>query len=280
MAKICITGASGTVGSALVPYLRAQGHDVVAFQRNTPCSLEGFDVVINLAGSPIAEGRWNKVRKEKILNSRVKITRLLVEAMKVCRKPPTLLISASAIGFYSDNGDAMVAEDAPQGTGFLADVCGQWEHEARLAADIGVRVVLVRIGMVLTPAGGALRKMLPVFKMGFGARLGSGNQWMSWISIRDLVAAISHCIVTETISGPVNAVAPNPVQNTEFTKQLAKALKVPAWFIVPGWVLRLFLGKLADEAMLSSIKVSPNVLLNTDFTFQDAHLETALDNLF
>lgn len=280
MAKICITGASGTVGSALVPYLRAQGHDVVAFQRNTPCSLEGFDVVINLAGSPIAEGRWNKARKEKILNSRVKITRLLVEAMKVCRKPPTLLISASAIGFYSDNGDAMVAEDAPQGTGFLADVCSKWEHEARLAADIGVRVVLVRIGMVLTPTGGALRKMLPVFKMGFGARLGSGKQWMSWISIRDLVAAISHCIVTETISGPVNAVAPNPVRNKEFTKELAKALKVPAWFIVPGWVLRLFLGKLADEAMLSSIKVSPNVLLNTDFTFQDAHLETALDNLF
>lgn len=279
MAKILVTGASGTVGSALVPYLVGQGHDVVAYKRSAPCSLEGFDVVINLAGSPIMEGRWNSARKEKILKSRVETTKQLVDAMRVCKKRPGVLISASATGIYGDSGSSMVTELAPQGTGFLADVCSQWEYEAIQASEQGVRVVLLRIGMVLTPKGGALRKMLPAFRLGLGASLGSGQQWMSWISMRDLVRAIQHCIVTDALSGPVNAVAPNPVTNKEFTASLAKALRKPAWFKAPAWLLRLILGELADEAILSSTRVMPEKLLKSGFIFQDGTLSCSLSFL-
>lgn len=276
MAKILVTGASGTIGSELVPYLVGKSHDVISYNRSAPCSLEGFDVVINLAGSPIVEGRWNSTRKEKIVNSRVDITRQLVDDMRACKKPPSLFISASATGFYGDRDDALLGEMAPQGTGFLPDVCSKWEHEAALAGSFGVRVVQLRMGMVLTPKGGALKKMLPAFRLGLGATLGSGQQWMSWISMADLIAAIEHCIATPSLSGPVNAVAPNPVTNKDFTKILAKSLRRPAWFTAPAWLLRLILGELADEAILSSARVIPEKLLKSGFQFTNDTLPKAL----
>lgn len=280
MVKLLVTGASGTIGSELVPYLVGRGYDVVAYQRSAPCSLEGYDVVINLAGAPIARGRWTCVRKETILNSRVATTRQLVQAMSVCKKPPRLLISASATGFYGDQGSCVVTEDVPRGTGFLADVCSQWEQEASASGKLGVRVVLLRIGMVLTPKGGALKKMLPSFRLGLGASLGSGRQWMSWISMRDLLAAIEHCIVTSSLYGPVNAVAPHPVTNKEFTQVLAKSLHRPAWFWAPAWLLRLVFGQLADEAILSSCRVAPQKLVKSGFQFKDATLHPFVTGLF
>lgn len=276
MAKILITGASGTIGSELVPYLVGKGHDAEAYKRSAPCSLEGFDVVINLAGSPVVEGRWSSARKEKILSSRVETTKQLVDAMRACKKPPSLLISASATGFYGNKGDAVLTETAPQGTGFLADVCSKWEHEASLASLLGVRVIALRIGIVLTPKGGALKKMLPAFRLGLGATLGSGQQWMSWISMADLIATVEHCIATPSLSGPVNAVAPNPVTNKQFTKTLAKALHRPAWFTAPAWLLRLVLGELAEETILSSTRVMPEKLLRSGFAFANDVLTKAL----
>lgn len=274
--KILIAGSSGTIGSELIPALQAAGHEVVAFRRQGSQSLEGFDAVINLAGAPIAGGRWNSQVKEKILVSRIETTKHLVEAMRACQRPPKVLLSASATGFYGDRGDEALAEDAPQGTGFLADVCAQWEHEAKKAEEFGVRVVCLRIGMVLTPKGGALYKMLRAFRLGLGAKLGSARQWVSWINIQDLVASVLWCLETSSIKGAVNVVSPTPVSNKDFTAILAKVLNRPALFRAPRWVLRLVLGDFADEVLLSSTKALPNKLLSSGFQFQYETLEKAL----
>lgn len=256
MAKILISGSSGSIGRKLVPYLEKLGHTVSAYDRNNPQGLEGFDVVINLAGSSLFG------KKELIYSSRIDTTRRLVEAMKACKVPPKVFISASAVGYY--------------GKGFLADLCAKWEDEAMQASVLGVRVVLLRLGVVLTPDGGMLGKVIPLFRLGAGAVLGSGDQWMSWISIRDLLSLFRYCLETN-IFGPVDAVSPNPVTNKEFTYALAASLHRPVLFRAPVWALKLIFGsEFADEAMLSSIKVLPNKLLATDFKFQDEKIEQAL----
>jgi len=273
---IFITGASGTIGSALVPFLQGLGHTVHTLRRNGPIKLpKGCDVVINLAGAPIA-GRWNARRKKEILESRVQTTKHLVDAMRI--NPPRLLISASAIGFYGNCCEVAIDEDIRQGSGFLADVCQQWEQEALKAQEFGTRVVLLRLGMVLSVHGGALAKMLPAFRLGLGAELGSGRQWTSWISIQDLLSIIDYCIKTEALEGPVNAVSPQPVTNKEFTEILARAVNRPAIFRAPAWFLRLIFGEFADEALLSSAKVFPKKLRNSGFEFRYAALEQAVQS--
>ena len=272
--KILVAGASGTIGTELVLHLQASGYEVCCLQRVDPqapyywnpekgeldVSLEGFDAVINLAGSPIIGGRWGKNQKEKIYKSRIEPTKALVEAMSRSRYPPKVFISASATGIYTSGG-------------FLADVCTQWEAEAQKASFYGVRVALLRIGIVLTKKGGILAKMLPSFRLGFGAIMGSGKQWMSWISIQDLVLCIQHVIETEALYGPINAVAPNPVTNEEFSKSLAKALHRPCWLRIPSWVLCFILGEMAEETVLSSVKVYPDKLRESGFRFQDSVLK-------
>lgn len=268
---ILIVGASGTIGQQLVPYLCSLGHTVKVLQRNTPVDLTGVDTVINLAGSPITK-RWNQAVKEEILKSRIETTKRLVDAMQ--KRPPLLFISASAVGYYGNCNDMVVTENSPCGNGFLAEVCNLWEYEANRAS---CRVITLRLGMVLTPNGGALKMMLPAFRLGLGASLGSSNQWVSWISMRDLLACFTHCIKERALSGPVNAVSPFPVTNREFTKALAHALKRPAWFNAPSWLLRLGLGELADEMLLSSTKAVPTKLLDSGFHFQDETLQQAFE---
>ncbi len=277
--KILVTGSSGTIGSELMPYLQALGHEVVAFRRPSSSnnqSLVGFDAVINLAGAPIAAGRWNSRVKEKIVASRVETTKYLVEAMRACKKPPGIFLSASATGFYGDRGDEVLTDDSLKGKGFLADVGSQWEYEANRAQEFGVRVVCLRIGIVLSSKGGALYKMLPAFRLGLGAKLGSGSQWMSWISIQDLLSIMQWCLVTESAAGAINAVSPMPVLNEEFTKTLANVLHRPAWFRAPAWLLRLMLGEMADALLLASTRVKPKKLLASGFEFTHTNLEKAL----
>ena len=274
---IFITGASGTIGSALIPFLQGLGHVVHILRRNEPINLpKGCDVVINLAGSAIAR-RWSANDKKEIFESRIQTTKHLVDAMR--DSPPRLLISASAIGFYGNCGDAAIDEDTPEGTGFLADVCKEWEHEANKAQEFGVRVVLLRLGMVLTQKGGALAKMLPAFRFGLGAHLGSGAQWISWISIQDLLCIIEYCIKTEALEGPVNVVSPQPLTNKEFTEILAHAVNRPAWFRAPAWFLRLIFGEFADEALLSSAKVFPRKLQNFGYEFRHGKLDEVLKQI-
>ncbi len=275
---ILIAGASGTVGSELVGYLRSLGHNVVTLTRNAQVDLDGVDVVINLAGSKIIAGRWTCAKKEEIYKSRIETTKKIVDAIKVAKRPPKLFISASATGYYGNTGDRQVAEDAPCGSGFLASVCKAWEHEAEQASQI-TRVITLRMGMVLTPKGGALKRMLPAFYLGLGATLGSGNQWLSWISMRDLLSCVNYCIQTPTLFGPINAVSPQPITNKEFTKALARAVHRPAWFRIPSSLLHIALGELADEAILSSIKATPSKLLASGFQFQDNTLHGAFSTM-
>lgn len=265
---VVIAGASGTIGSHLVPYLESIGLQVTKYNRAHPQSLEGVDVVINLAGSPVVE--W---KKAKILKSRIETTKQLVEAMKVCKNPPKLFISSSATGFYGNSGDQVVDERSPKGTGFLADVCAAWEDEAMRYKE--GRVVLLRISMVLTKNAGALAKMLLPFKLCMGAVLGSGNQWMSWIVLEDLLRAIHFIIEHQHISGPVVAASPYPVTNREWSMALAKSLHRPLFFRAPAWLLRLLLGDFADELLLSSTRAHPTKLLDSGFHFHFAKVEDA-----
>lgn len=276
MAKILIAGASGTIGHHLMPYLQALGHMVSAYNRKEPQSLEGFDVVINLAGVPLFPGRWTSRKKEEIFSSRIQTTKQLVDAMKLCHRPPQLFISASAVGYYGNCYDVTVTEDTPCGKGFLADVCASWEDEALQATSCGVRVIRLRLGTVLTADGGALAKLIPLFKLGLGAVLGSGKQWMSWITIRDLLSLFRFCLETQ-ISGPINAVSPFPVTNKEFTNALAGKLHRSVYFRAPAWLLRLMLGReQAEEALLTSIKAIPCKLMAGNFQFQDEKIDQAL----
>lgn len=294
--KIGVTGASGLIGAPLTTSLRSDGHDVVRFVRGKagrpderawdptggrldPATLADLDAMIHLAGAGVADKRWTDERKKVILDSRVQGTRTIAETLAetvVAGSGPAVLLSASAVGWYGDTGDRTTDETGPPGTGFLADVCRQWEAATAPAEAAGSRVVHLRTGIVLSSEGGALAKQLPIFRLGLGAPLGSGRQWSSWISLRDEVAAITHCLDAE-VSGPVNLVGPEPVTNREFTRILGRIVKRPTLPLpVPGFVLRAALGPFADEGVLAGQRLRPGVLQRTGFTFADEDLESAL----
>ena len=294
--KVLVSGASGLVGSALVPFLTTGGHTVHRLVRSDSGDaadvrwdpetgtveadkLAGFDAVVHLAGENIAAGRWTAAKKDRIRDSRVDGTRLLCEALSALETPPKVLICASAIGYYGERGDGVLTEESEPGTGFLTEVCEAWEAATRPAADRGIRVVNLRFGMILSPAGGALARMLLPFKLGVGGKLGSGNQYMSWISLDDVVGAVHYALETESLSGPVNAVAPTPVTNRVYTKTLGQVLKRPALFPVPGFAARLAFGEMADALLLASTRVVPEKLNRSGYVFRQPELEGALRHL-
>jgi uncharacterized protein (TIGR01777 family) len=238
--------------------------------------LEGIDAAVHLAGENIAAGRWNAARKRRILESRVRGTRLVAQTLARLTNPPRCLVSASAIGFYGNRGTEILREDSPAGTGFLPEVCLAWEREAQAVAVKGIRLVSLRIGVVLSSSGGVLQRMLLPFRLGVGGKIGGGDQYMSWITLDDLVEIMQHAIRNEDLSGPVNAVAPAPVTNAEFAETLGRALSRPVLFAVPAFAVRLALGQMADELLLASARVEPTALRESGFQFHYPQLEAAL----
>jgi uncharacterized protein (TIGR01777 family) len=287
--KIVITGSTGLVGSALMRLLARDRHDVIGLRRPADwdpetgtinlAALQGTDAVVHLAGESIASGRWSAARKEQILQSRVKGTRLIAESISRLERMPRVLISASAIGYYGDRGSELLREDSRSGEGFLCEVCRQWEAATEPAAVRGIRVVCLRTGLVLSREGGALRQMLPPFKLGIAGKIGSGDQYWSWISIDDLCGAILHCLGSEDLRGPVNTVSPSPVTNLEFTKTLGRALRRPTVFPLPAFAARIVLGEMADSLLLASARVEPAKLLASRFGFAHTRLEPTLQYL-
>lgn len=293
--SVAVTGASGLIGRALVPVLGATGHTVTRLVRRTPgpgeahwnpgagqidaAALEGTDVVVHLAGESIASARWTVERKRRIRDSRVVGTGLLARTLAALDRPPQLLVSASAIGLYGHRGDTPLTESDPPGTGFLAEVGRDWEGATSAASQAGIRVALLRFGIILSLQGGALAKMLPPFRLGVGGPLGSGRQWMSWLTIDDAVGIIQHGIACPELSGPVNAVAPEPVTNAEFTRSLGTVLGRPAVLPVPAFGLELLFGEMAGEALLGSQRVLPRRLEETGYAFRDPVLLPALRRL-
>lgn len=277
--KVVITGGSGFIGRAIAERLRAGGHTVTAVSLRTPPAFEvfaGCDAVVHLAGEPVAQ-RWTAAAKQRILNSRVQGTRTLVTALR--QQPPAVLVSASAIGYYGSRGDEILTEDSPPASDFLGQVAVAWEQEARAAEAFGVRVVTPRIGVVLGRGGGALQKMALPFRFGVGGRLGDGKQWTSWIHLDDLIALVEFSIATATLRGAVNAVAPNPVTNATFTRELAAALHRPALFPVPAAALKLLLGEMS-QVVLASQRVIPEAALRAGFQFRFTEVGEALRQIF
>ncbi len=238
--------------------------------------LDGIGAAIHLAGENVAAGRWTAARKERILESRTQGTTLLTQTLAKLKNPPAVLVSASGINYYGDRGDAVISEDDPVGKGFLADVCRQWEAATQPAEEAGIRVVRLRIGPVLSPEGGMLKKILPPFLAGAGGRIGNGRQFISWIALPDLLAVLEYALGNSSIQGAYNVVAPNPVTNAEFTRTLAKVLSRPAFLPVPTFGLRLAFGEMADEMLLSSTRALPQRLEAAGFQFQYPELEKAL----
>src|SRR6266446_384527 len=291
--KILISGSHGLVGTALIQALEPEGHEIFRLVRHAPNSrseiewspdrysialarLEGFDVVVHLAGESIAEGRWTDEKKKQIRESRVKGTRLLGDALANLSQPPKTLVCASAIGYYGDRGDEVLTEASAPGKDFLSDVCVEWEKATALASEKGIRVVNCRFGIILDANGGALKTMLPPFRMGVGGKIGSGQQWMSWIALDDVVRGIKFALANDSIRGPVNFVVPAPVTNARFTKTLGKVLSRPTLFPIPAFGVRLLFGEMADALLLSSQRVAPTVLQTSNFLFQYSQLEAAL----
>jgi uncharacterized protein (TIGR01777 family) len=294
MARVLVSGVSGPIGAALLPSLEQGGGEVVRLVRGpvkgpkqiswnplaplAPDSVSGFDSVIHLAGESIV-GRWTPEKKTKIRDSRVCGTQALANALARTSLKPRVLVCASAIGIYGDRGDQHLTEESASGRGFLADVGREWEAATRGAAAAGIRTVNIRIGVVLSTQGGALAKMLAPFKLGLGGRIGSGQQWWSWIHVDDIVGAIHHLGHVESVSGPVNLVAPAPVTNQEFTRVLANVLGRPAVFPVPAFAARLAFGEMADEVLLSSQRVVPTKLQSSGYDFQYRDLQKSLQDL-
>ncbi|MCS6806493.1 MAG: TIGR01777 family oxidoreductase [Blastocatellia bacterium] len=292
---IMVTGASGLIGAALVPFLTGGGHQVTRAVRSQPktdevhwnpdvgviesAKLEDLDAVVHLAGENIADGRWTPEKKARIRDSRVNGTRLVSQTLAALERKPRVLVCASAIGFYGDRGADVLTEASPAGSGFLADVCKEWEAATEPAAQAGIRVVNARIGIVFTPRGGALQKMLLPFKLGLGGVIGHGRQYWSWISIDDVIGAIHHLITNEQLSGPVNLVAPRAVTNAEFTKTLGRVLSRPTIFPMPAFAAQLAFGEMADALLLASARVEPARLLESGYQFRHPDLEGALRHL-
>jgi uncharacterized protein (TIGR01777 family) len=296
--KILVTGSTGLVGNALVSALVKDGHTVCRLMRPeslvaggtkdgfnvawNPATGElggaavGADAVVNLAGASIAGGRWSAGQKAMLRSSRIDTTRALVGALAKMNARPRVLVSASAIGIYGNRGDELLTEESNAGAGFLAELAREWEEEALKAESIGIRVVLARFGIILARDGGALAKMVTPFKLGVGGKLGSGAQWMSWVTREDVVGILRMAIDKADVRGAVNVVAPKPVQNAEFTKLLASALHRPALFPAPAFALRLALGEMADALLLSSQRVVPSLLERSGYRFLHASLAPAL----
>lgn len=288
--RVAITGASGFVGRALSQALENSGHTPVAVRRTAggelrwstkdgfepPEALSGYDAVVHLAGENIAGGRWNDARKESIRASRVEGTRRVADALRIADPRPKVFISMSAVGYYGARGSTELDETSGAGEGFLAEVCGAWEAEAKAAESLeGLRVVRLRLGTVLGD-GGALAKMLPAFKMGVGGRLGEGDQYMSWIHLEDVVRAILHALTHDDCEGPLNLTAPEPATNAAFTAALGKTLRRPTFLPVPKFALRVAFGEMADHLLLTGQRVIPKRLLETGFEFKHPDLSAAL----
>jgi uncharacterized protein (TIGR01777 family) len=293
--RILISGASGLIGSALRSSASAKGVEVQTLVRHHrevrtgaiywspgetnrgvhPAALEGFDAVIHLSGANIAR-RWSPKYRETIVSSRVRSTQVLCDVLGKVRRKPSVLLCASAVGIYGDRADEVLTEASTPGTGFLAETCKSWESAAQPARDLGIRVVHLRLGVVLTGKGGALGKLKPVFQLAMGGKLGSGRQWMSWISARDVVGAIGFLMERADLSGPFNLTAPHPVTNAEFTQALARAVHRPALLPVPASVLRLAFGQMARETLLASQRALPQRLQEAGFRFEDAEIGAAL----
>ena len=291
MARIAVAGASGLVGKRLCAALAADGHGLVRLVRRAAggpgeaewdpangrldaSALEGIDAFVHLSGESIASGRWSPARKREIVESRTVTTRLVAATLARLGSRP-VLVAASAIGYYGDRGGEWLDEASRPGRGFLPEVCVEWERACDASREAGLRVVNLRIGVALDPDGGALAAMLVPFRLGLGGKLGSGAQYVSWLTLDDLVGALRHCVVTASLSGPVNAVAPMPVTNSDLTHALSRALGRPAFLRVPASALRLVLGKAADELLLGGARVSSRKLEKSGFVFRDPEIESA-----
>jgi uncharacterized protein (TIGR01777 family) len=292
--RVAVTGASGLIGSALTSHLEGSGHTVLPVVRTEPrpgvsairwnpaqgqidaAALEGLDGVVHLAGAGIGDRRWSAAHRRAVLDSRVQGTRLLAGTLASLHAPPRVLVSGSAIGYYGDRGDEELTEVSTAGDGFLADVCRAWEAEVAPAHDAGIRVPRIRTGLVVSRRGGFMGRLLRLFRLGLGGRLGAGDQWWSWITLEDEVRAIAFLLESD-VAGPVNVVAPNPVTNRQFTAALAQVLHRPAVVAVPAFGPRLLLGRqMADELLFASQRVKPAALLAAGFEFSQPELEPAL----
>ncbi|MBI2842296.1 MAG: TIGR01777 family protein [Armatimonadetes bacterium] len=294
--KIAMSGSTGLIGSALVPYLTEAGHEVIRLVRRKPepdsgeiewhpeektidaAGLEGVDAVLHLSGENI-DGRWTPQKKARIRGSRVESTKLLSETVARLEKPLRVMISASAVGYYGDRGSEVLREESAPGSTFLADVCKEWEAATKAASAAGIRVVNTRFGVVLSQRGGALEKMLGLFRRSLGGKMGDGRQYVSWVAIDDLLGAVEHALATDTLWGPVNVVSPNPITNEELTRVLARVLSKPAVLTVPPLALKLAFGGLADDVLLASQRVEPASLLAAGYVFRYPELEGALRHL-
>ena len=295
--RVAVSGSTGLVGAEVMATLSAAGHEVLRLVRRAPApgenavrwdpekgevdaaGLEGLDAVVHLAGENIASGRWTAARKAAIRDSRVNGTRLLCGALAGLLRPPKTLVCASAIGYYGDRGADLLTEESPHGAGFLPEVCREWEAAMVAAARREIRVVALRIGVVLSPRGGALRRMLPPFRAGLGGVLGNGRQYVSWIALDDLAGVVLHALRSGDLRGPVNAVAPVPVTNRELTEALGRVLSRPTLFPVPAFALRLALGEMGDALLLASTRVAPRRLEETGYRFRFPELPAALRHL-
>ncbi|MCA9035029.1 MAG: TIGR01777 family oxidoreductase [Planctomycetaceae bacterium] len=291
---VAISGATGLVGQALSLRFQSRGDRVLSITRRdgdgfddsvrwdpstglvNPARLEGIDAVVHLAGENIAGGRWTDSLKKRLRSSRIQGTRSLVESLSKLKHRPRTLVCASAIGYYGDRGDAALTEDASAGNGFLPDLCRDWEAEAIKAEELGMRVVCVRIGIVLSPKGGALAKMMLPFKAGVGGNIGAGDQFWSWIGLNDLARVLEFCVDNQQLTGPVNAVSPNALTNAEFTRNIGAVLHRPTIFPLPAFMAKLVLGEMANELLLASARVVPQKLLKAGFKFEHPELASCL----
>ncbi len=291
--KVLVTGFTGFIGTKLVPALQSSGHEVVGLSRRAdhkqlravqwdpangklnPSELEGLDAIVHLAGETIV-GRWTAAKKARIVDSRKQGTQLLAETLAKLNRPPRVLVSASAIGYYGDRGNEMLREESTPGSGFLADTSVAWEKATQPAQQKGIRVVRARIGIVLSTEGGALAKMLLPFKLGVGGVVGNGKQYWSWIALEDVIGALQFAVMTESLHGPVNLVAPQAVTNREFTKTLGRVISRPTIFPLPAFAARLVLGEMADDLLLSSARIEPMQLRKHGYKFKHEELEGAL----